>query len=123
MTWAVYCAVLPDGWFVESGTYSLANGGELEVSYNGPGDAHFAIIEGNACEQFGSDINACAPRDRVTGRAAFGDQMGELGQLSSALVLDVDRGANPMWRATGLGMSEADFLAISAGMLRVGRSG
>lgn len=123
MPWAVYCAVLPAGWFVESGTYRLASGGELEVSYNGPGDAHIAIVEGNACDQFGSDLNACAPRDSVIGQASLGDQTGELGQLSSAFVLDVDRGANPTWRVTGLGLSEADFRAICAAMLRVGPPG
>jgi hypothetical protein len=119
MTWAVYCAVLPAGWFLENGTYSVANGGELEVSYNGPGDAHIAFVEGNVCDQAGSDINVCAPRDAVIGPAPFGDQTGELGRLSNALVLDVDRGANPSWRVTGVGLNEVDFRAICAAMLRV----
>ena len=120
MPWAVYCGVLPAGWFVESGTYRLANGGELEVSYNGPGDARFALVEGNACDQFGSDVNACAPRDSVIGEAAFGDQTGQLGQLSNAFVLDVARGSNPMWRATGLGMSQDAFRTLCAALARVG---
>lgn len=119
MTWPVYCPVLAAGWFLESGTYRLAGGGELEIAYNGPGNLHIAMVEGNACDQFGSDINTCAPRDAVIGRATFGDRTGELGQLSNALVLDVDRGANPTWRVTGLGLSEADFRAICAAMLRV----
>ena len=119
MSWPVYCAVLGDHWFLQDGTYRLANGGELEVSYNGPGDAHIAIVEGNVCDQVGSDINVCAPRDSVIGPAPFGDQTGELGRLSNGLVLDVDRGANPSWRVTGLGLSEADFRAICAAMLRV----
>ena len=119
MTWAVYCAVLPAGWFLENGTYRLANGGELEVSYNGPGDAHVAFVEGNVCDQVGSDINVCAPRDAVIGTAPFGDRTGQLGQLSNALVLDVDRGANPSWRVTGLGLNQDDFRAICAAMLRV----
>jgi hypothetical protein len=119
MTWAVYCAVLPAGWFLENGTYRLASGGELEVSYNGPGDAHIAFVEGNVCDQVGSDVDVCAPRDTVIGPAPLGDQTGELGQLSNALVLDVDRGANPSWRVTGLGLNEADFRAICAAMLRV----
>ena len=120
LAWPVYCAVLPAGWSLEIGTYRMANGGELEVSYNGPGDAHIAMVEGNACAGFGSDINACAPRDTLIGAAAFGNATGELGQLSSAFVLDVDRGANPSWRVTGLGLSEADFRAICAAMLLVG---
>jgi hypothetical protein len=119
MTWAVYCAVLPAGWFLENGTYTLADGGELEVSYNGPGDAHIAFDEGNVCDQVGSDINVCAPRDAVIGTAPFGDRTGQLGQLSNSLVLDVDRGANPSWRVTGLGLNEVDFRAICTAMLRV----
>jgi len=119
MTWAVYCAVLGDGWFLDDGTYRLAGGGVLEVSYKGPGDAHVGLVEGNVCSQAGSDIDVCAPRDSVIGPAAFGDRTGELGRLSNALVLDVDRGANPSWRATGLGLSEAAFRAICAAMLRV----
>ena len=119
MTWPVYCAVLPSGWFLERGTYRLAAGGELEVSYNGPGDVQLGLIEGNGCDQYGSDINACAPRDAIIGTAQLADQTGELGQFASALVLDVDRGANPSWRVTGIGLSQADFVAICAAMLRV----
>ena len=119
MSWPVYCAVLGDGWFLKDGIYRLANGGELEVSYNGPGGAHIAIVEGNVCDQVGSDLDVCAPRDSVIGPAAFGDQTGELARLSNALVIDVDRGANPSWRASGLGLSEADFRAICEAMLRV----
>jgi hypothetical protein len=120
MTWSVYCAVLPANWFLERGTYGLAAGGELEVSYNGPGDIQVGLIEGNACAQYGSDIDACAPRDTVIDTAQLADQTGELGRLASAFVLDVDRGANPGWRVTGIGMSQADFVAICAAMLRVG---
>ena len=117
--WDVYCAVLPDGWFVESGSYRLADGGRLEVTYRGPGDAHVSIVQGNVCAEFGGDVERCAPRDAVIGSAAFGDRVGELGRLANGLVLDVDRGANPSWRATGLGLSEEEFRAICAALLRV----
>ena len=119
MTWPVYCAVLSTGWHLEKGTYRLAGGGEMEVSYSGPGGAQLGLIEGNGCDQYGSDINACAPRDTVIGSAQLGDQTGVLGQLSSSFVLDVDRGANPSWRVTGIGMSQADFVALSAALRRV----
>lgn len=119
MSWAVYCAVLPDGWFVESGSYRLANDGHLEVTYRGPGDAHLAMAEGNICDGLGGDVDACAPRDSVIGPAMLGDQTSELGRLANGLVLDVERGANPSWRVTGLGISEADFETLCAAMLRV----
>jgi hypothetical protein len=119
MSWPVYCAVLGGRWSLQDGRYRLASGGVLEVAYNGPGDAHIAVVEGNVCDQVGSDVDVCAPRDSVIGPAPFGDQTGELARLSNGLVLDVDRGANPSWRVTGLGLSEADFRAICAAMYRV----
>jgi len=117
MAWAVYCAVLDDGWFLATGSYRLANGGHLEVTYQGPGDARMAVLEGDICE--GTDVDTCAPRDAVIGPAAFGNQDGELGRLSNGLVLDVDRGASPTWRATGLGLSEDEFRAICAAFIAV----
>ncbi|MBF8289234.1 MAG: hypothetical protein HW391_202 [Chloroflexi bacterium] len=116
MAWPVYCVVLPDGWFLETGRYQLADGGRLDVTYRGPGDARFSVAQGNAC--LGLDADTCAPRDAVIGPAAFGDRDGELGRLANGLVLDVDRGANPSWRATGLGLTEDEFRAISVALLR-----
>ena len=115
MSWPVYCAVLPDGWFLEAGTYRLADGGRLEVTYRGPDDARLSLVEGNVCA--GTDVEVCAPRDAIIGPAAFGDREGELGRLSNGLVLDVDRGAMPSWRATALGLSEDEFRALTAAFL------
>ncbi len=119
MSWSVYCAVLPTGWFVEAGSYRVANGGHLNITYRGPGSARLAIAEGNVCDGLGTDIDVCAPRDTVIGPAALGDLVGELGQEGTGLVLDVDRGANPSWRVTGLGITETDFIALCAAMVRV----
>jgi hypothetical protein len=118
MAWPVYCAVLPDGWFLEAGSYRLADGGRLEVTYRGPGDAHLSIVEGTICAA-GSDIDTCAPRDAVIGPAMFGDREGELGRLANGLVLDVDRGATPSWRSTGLGLTEDAFRAVCAAFIVV----
>ena len=117
MDWSVYCASLPDGWFLESGTYRLADGGRLEVTYRGPGDAHLAIVEGFACA--GSEVDACAPRDALTGPARLGDRDGELGRLANGLVLDLDRGRSPSWRVTGLGLSEEAFRDLCAALVIV----
>ena len=117
MAWPVYCPVLADGWFVETGSFRLANGGHLEVTYRGPDGAKVAFVEGNVCD--GTDVETCAPRDAVIGPATFGDRDGTLGRLANGLVLDVDRGANPSWRATGLGLTEEAFRAICAALLVV----
>jgi hypothetical protein len=117
MSWPVYCAVLPDGWFLEAGSYRLANGGHLEAAYRGPGDARVTILEGNLCD--GADVETCAPRDAVIGPADFGDRAGELGRLGNGLVLDVDRGSTPSWRAIGSGLAEDAFRTIGAAFLVV----
>jgi len=117
MAWSVYCAALGDGWFVDAGSFHLAEGGRLEVTYRGPDGAQVALVEGNVCE--GEDVETCAPRDAVIAPATFGDRDGTLGRLANGLVLDVDRGANPSWRATGLGLTEEAFRAICAGLIAV----
>jgi hypothetical protein len=117
MAWSVYCAALGDGWFVDAGSFHLADGGRLEVTYRGPDGSRFALVEGNVCD--GEDVETCAPRDAVIAPATFGDRDGTLGRLANGLVLDVDRGANPSWRATGLGLAEEAFRAICAGLIAV----
>ncbi|TAK02292.1 MAG: hypothetical protein EPO36_02570 [Chloroflexota bacterium] len=117
MGWPVYCAVLPDGWFLETGSFRLAKGGYLEVTYRGPADAHLALAEGNICD--GADVETCAPRDAVIGPAPFGDREGELGRLATSLVLDLDRGATPSWRATGLGLTEEAFRGLAEALIEV----
>lgn len=118
MTWPVYCAELPDGWILTDGKYRLGDGGRLEVTYRGPGDAQLSIVEGNVCA--GADVDVCAPRDAVIGPSPFGGRDGELARLANGLVLDVDRGATPSWRATGLGLSEDEFRAICAALVLAG---
>lgn len=123
MSWPVYCAVLPPGWHLDTGNFRLANGGHLDVIYVGPAGAQLAIAEGNVCDGLGTDVDVCAPRDSVIGPAALGDMTGELGRLSNGLVLDVERGANPSWRATGLRIADAQFVALCAAMYRVPADG
>jgi hypothetical protein len=117
MSWPVYCAVLPDGWFLEDGSYRLANLGHHEATYRGPGGVQVAIVQGNLCD--GEDADACTPRDAVIGPSAFGDRDGELARLGNGLVLDVDRGTTPTWRATGTGLTEEAFRAICAALIVV----
>jgi hypothetical protein len=117
MSWPVYCAVLPDGWFLEDGSYRLANGGHLQVTYRGPGGVHLALVQGNVCDD--SDVETCAPRDAEIGPSDFGDRVGEMGRLGNGLVIDVDRGATPSWRATATGLTEEALRAIGAAFLVV----
>lgn len=119
-SWDVYCAVLPEGWFVDTGSFRLADGGTLVVTYRGPGDTRIELQEGAWCTARGS---ACSPRDHDLGTAPFGDRSGELVSLGpdvkDGFATYVDPGAAPSWALTGTGMDRAAFEAIAAALHRV----
>lgn len=119
-SWDVYCPVLPDGWFVETGTYHLADGGRLEIAFRGPDGARIELREGAYCT---AGASACSPRDHEIGPAAFGDREGTLATLgpseADGFAVYVDPGAAPSWSFTGTGMSRAAFVALAAALLRV----
>ncbi len=113
--WEVYCAVLPDGWYVATGSYRLAGGGRLEITYRGPDGGRFGLREGSYCA---GGASACAPRHEDLGPTAFGDRSGELvtlGQTASdGFAVYVDPGQTPSWEATGQGLDEAAFRSLVA---------
>ncbi len=121
-SWDVYCAVLPDGWFVDTGSFRLADGGTLVVGYRGPGDVRIDLQQGAYCTTGGS---ACSPRDHELGPAPYGDRSGTLVTLgpseSDGYAVYVDPGAAPSWSITGKGMDQATFSAIAAALHRVPR--
>jgi hypothetical protein len=120
MSWDVYCAILSDGWFVETGAYRLADGGRLDVTYRGPAGERIEVRQGAYCT---ADAGACAPRDREIGPVAFGDRPGVLvalgGSEEDGFAVYVDAGAAPSWAITGSGMDESAFTAIAAALHRV----
>jgi hypothetical protein len=120
MSWDVYCAVLADGWFVEAGSYRLADGGRLEVTYRGPGGERIEIREGAWCT---ADAASCAPRASELGPASFGDRAGVLvalgGSEADGFAVHVDAGKAPSWSILGRGMDAAGLVAIAAALHRV----
>jgi hypothetical protein len=122
VSWDVYCAVLASGWFVDAGSYRLADGGRLDVTYRGPGGERIELQEGAYCT---TGASACSPRDREIGPAAFGDRTGTLATLgpseSDGFAIYVDPGAAPSWAITGSGMDQATFVSLAAALLRVSR--
>ena len=116
-SWDVYCAVLPGEWFVDAGSFRLADGGTLVVRYKGPGGTTIELQEGAWCTAGGS---ACSPRDHDLGTAPFGDRPGELVSLgpnvADGFAIYVDPGAAPSWAITGTGMDQAAFEAIAAAL-------
>jgi hypothetical protein len=115
--WDAYCPTLPDGWFVENGTYRLSGGAWMEIVYRGPGGARFGLQEGAFCHEGGD----CVPDGTDVGAAAFGDREGTLVAADDgSWAVTVDRGLSPSWLATGSGLDEAAFRAHAEALALVG---
>jgi hypothetical protein len=111
--WTVYCPVVPDGWFVEDGTYRLADGGWMEISYDGPGDARLVLRQGGFCETG----DGCVPAGTDVGETALGDRTGTLVAVADGSWAIVgDRGATPSWLLVVQGLGEADARTIAANL-------
>lgn len=122
VTWPVYCAVLPSGWFLESGSYRLRNGGHLNVTYQGPGGASVVLQEGDYCT---SGASACSPRDHELGPAAYGDMQGTLVGLGpnepgDGYAVYVAPGQAPSWTVSATSVDQATFTGFAAALHRVG---
>jgi hypothetical protein len=113
LNWPVYCAVLPAGWFVDSGEYRRAAGGRLEIAYKGPGGARLELREGAFC----TIDDGCVKPGTENGEASFGDRTGTLvGLDDGGWVIIVDRVEPVSWLAVGHGMDEEAFRAIAAAL-------
>jgi hypothetical protein len=109
--WTVYCPVVPDGWFVQDGHYRLANGGWMEIVYDGPADAEFGLRQG----ALGDAAGGCVPPGPQVADAAFGDQTGVLIDVSTGgWAVVVDRGDPICWVIVVAGLDEADARTIAA---------
>ncbi len=117
VNWPVLCAVLPSHWFVDKGEYHLARGGNLVITYKGPGGSTLALSEGAFC----SDGGGCVPSGSDTGDASLGPLGGTLVTLDDGdLAIVVDRGATPSWLAVTHGVDAATTVSLGAAMVEVG---
>jgi hypothetical protein len=116
VAWDVYCATLPQGWFVESGSYRLSNGGQLSITYKGPGGARLAVREGGYC----AGHPDCIPAGTDAGAARFGDRDARLLDIGNGswLVVVVPT-ADVGWQAVGTGMDGTALGAYTAAFGRV----
>jgi hypothetical protein len=111
VSWPVYCGALPKGWSVEKGTYRLANGGRLTISYRRRADgARVVLDEGAVC----AETNPCVPSGSDLGSTAFGDREADLSTITDGFAAAVDETENPAWLLTGTGLDRDDFTAIAA---------
>ena len=114
--WAVYCPVLPAGWFVGTGQWRQAEGERLEISYRGPRGAGLMLQEGSFCPGEGD----CVPPGEEVGPTAFGDREGTLVATDGGWAVVVDRGERPSWLLTISGVGQAAARQIAADLVEVG---
>lgn len=117
VAWDVYCAVLPPGWFVDSGSYRLSSGGRLSITYRGPNGARLVIREGSYC----AGLPDCIPSGTDVGSARFGDRDARLLDLGSGswAVVVASAGVVVSWQATGSGMDGPALAGYTAAFARV----
>ncbi|MEO5966294.1 MAG: hypothetical protein ABIR11_12570 [Candidatus Limnocylindrales bacterium] len=114
--WPVLCAVLPKGWFVATGSYRLAGGGKLAISYTGPNGVSLSLAEGAFC----ADATACVPAGTGAGSAALGPLGGTLVRLQGgAFAVVAARGANLSWLLVADGLDETMTRALAAALTEV----
>jgi hypothetical protein len=116
VAWPVYCPVLPGGWVVDTGTYHLANGGRMEITYRNRSGQRLELHEGAFC----SDGSGCMPAGADAGEALFGDQTGRLiGADDGSWALSVAGAEGITWLAVGRGMDDATFRSQSEALIRI----
>jgi hypothetical protein len=118
---AVYCGVMPGGWYLGSAQDAYGPTGWVKATYSGPGGATIAIQEGAFCT---SGSSACSAHDSVLGSAHFGDLSGTLDSLgpNAGFALYVGAGTTHGYTATGTSVSQATFVGIVGALIRVPQS-
>jgi hypothetical protein len=116
VAWSVFCPVLPKNWWVNKGSYRLAGGGKLVITYTGPNGSSLALSEGNFC----TTADGCVPSGADAGNAAFGTMSGTIVALDDGgWAIVVNRGASPAWLLIGHGMDQPGMEAIGAALAEV----
>jgi hypothetical protein len=116
VAWTVYCPVLPDGWFVDDGQYRLANGGWMEIVYDGPGEARLTLRQG----ALGDAAGGCFPPGPQVAGASFGDQTGVIVDVDTGgWSVVVDRDEPICWMILTTGIDETATRTIAADLKAV----
>jgi hypothetical protein len=116
VTWDVYCAVLPAGWFVDAGEFRLAGGGKMTIAYKGPGGARLEVREGTYC----AGVDGCIPAGPDAGTTPFGDRLARLVDAGGGAWLVVAEGGDVNWEAKGTGLDAAVVSGLAAAFAKVG---
>jgi hypothetical protein len=119
LSFDVYCAsVLPSSWWMQSASYVLPDGGYLQADYKNSGGATFEVREGRWCPP----TKVCIAPGATVGPASFGGLGGTLYLNITTYTLQVGTYAKPAYLMVGNGMSQAQFVAWAAAMVKVPKS-
>ena len=110
----VYCAVVPSSWWIQSGSYTGSSGGFLGVEYKSSG-GDFSLWEGAWCPP----DKACVAVGPQIGTASFGGLNGDLYLNNGTYTLRVGTTAHPAYLMVGSGMTQAQFVALAAALIKV----
>ncbi|MGA3057613.1 MAG: hypothetical protein ABSE70_06210 [Candidatus Limnocylindrales bacterium] len=115
----VYCAVLPAGWQRVSMAGDESGTTLLSATYRGPAGEELTLLEGKICQGTLAECQAGTP----IGTAMFGNLEGVLvnGLDDADFAVYFDAGENPSWIATGKGMSQEAFTALTAALIMVAK--
>ena len=122
MGWTVYCAVLPSGWYINTGNYHNAPNGLLEVSYK-HGSQELQLLEGNLCGLITGFCGGSGWKSVVAdgGPAAFDHLTAELYLGAAAKAVDVGYGTTHEYMAYGTGLTSSQLLGYAAAIRAVPR--
>ena len=118
---AVYCGVMPGGWYFGTASDAYGSTGWVKATYSGPGGAQIVIQEGAFCT---SGSSACSAHDSVLGSANFGDLNGTLDSLgpNAGFAIYVSAGTAHGYTATGTNVSQGTFVSIAGALIKVPKS-
>jgi len=118
LTFPVYCAVVPSGWFFTGSelNYNTPNAGWVWATYKSSTGAQILIQEGAYC------TTSCSP-GTAGGAASIADQAGKLYTLAGGgLAIYVNPGTAKAYTVTGTNISQATFVSFAkSNVHRVGK--
>lgn len=116
LSFQVYCAIVPSGWWLDTGSYS---GGKITITYKANGGKQIVLNEGAFCT---TGVDACSPHQGTLGSAYFGNLDGQLDSLAGGgFAVYVAPGTTRGYTATGTGITQAAFVSIVAGLSMVAK--
>jgi hypothetical protein len=119
LSFDVYCAVLPSSWWVQNTEWKGTPVTYVTISLKNAKGWTITVGEGNFC----SGAPLCWTSTSDLGTALFGDRPGTLKlRAAGEYAVYVDAGTTHGYQIIGTGMSQSDFVAWAAGMVKVARS-